>query len=167
MDNVVLIGWGAYLMSFKKNNAKLSGILCGVSGEYFVAAELSRRGYIASLTLRNTRGVDILASNADATKSVGIQVKTAQGGKNWMLTAKAEKEAATNLVYVFVRLNGLAEPQYFVVPRKTVTKFIAKRHRDWLTTPGRNGQPHKDTSIRHFRDDANEYLDRWDLLGLD
>jgi hypothetical protein len=55
---------------------KLASILCGVSGEYFVAAELSRRGYVASLTLRNTRGIDVLASNADATKAVGIQVKT-------------------------------------------------------------------------------------------
>ena len=38
---------------------KLSSLLCGVAGEYFVAAELSRRGYIASITLRNTLGVDI------------------------------------------------------------------------------------------------------------
>ncbi|MBC5785979.1 hypothetical protein H8N03_23780 [Ramlibacter sp. USB13] len=63
------------------NNAKLSATLCGVSGEYFVAAELSRPGYIASLTRRNTRGLDILASNADAPKSVDIQVKTAHGGR--------------------------------------------------------------------------------------
>jgi len=34
---------------------KLSTIQTGVSGEYFVAAELSRHGYVASLTLRNTR----------------------------------------------------------------------------------------------------------------
>jgi len=58
---------------------RLTSILCGVAGEYFVAAELSRRGYVASLTLRNTRGIDILASNAEATKSVGIAVKTNQG----------------------------------------------------------------------------------------
>jgi hypothetical protein len=45
----------------------LSSILCGVAGEYFVAAELSRRGYVASVTLRNTCGIDILASNVDAT----------------------------------------------------------------------------------------------------
>jgi hypothetical protein len=55
--------------------SKLNTVLAGVSGEYFVAAELSRRGYIASITLRNTKGVDILCSNADATKAVGIQVK--------------------------------------------------------------------------------------------
>lgn len=58
--------------------SRLSTGLSGVAGEYLVAAELSRRGYIASITLRNTRGIDILASNADATRSVGIQVKTNQ-----------------------------------------------------------------------------------------
>ena len=57
-----------------------------------MAAELSRRGYIASITLRNTRGVDILASNADATKSVGIQVKTSQASKpSWVLNEKVEQ----------------------------------------------------------------------------
>jgi hypothetical protein len=43
----------------------LTTVLSGVSGEYFVAAELSRRGFIASLTLKNAQGIDILASSAD------------------------------------------------------------------------------------------------------
>jgi len=38
---------------------KPSSQLTGVAGEYFVAAELSRRGFIASITMRNTRGIDI------------------------------------------------------------------------------------------------------------
>ena len=38
--------------------------VAGVAGEYFVAAELSRRGLIASISMRNTRGIDILATNA-------------------------------------------------------------------------------------------------------
>jgi hypothetical protein len=98
--------------------SRLTTGLAGVAGEYFVAAELSRQGYVASLTLRNTRGIDILASNADATKSVGIQVKTNQGRrKEWMLNAKIEKETASNLVYVFVCLNDLDAPEYHIVQR--------------------------------------------------
>lgn len=70
----------------------LSSLLVGVSGEYFVAAELSRRGYIASITLRNTKGVDVLCSNFDATKTVGIQVKTSRCSKRvWILNQKAER----------------------------------------------------------------------------
>ena len=87
-------------------------ILTGISGEYFVAAELSRRGYVASLTLRNTRGIDILVSNRDATKSVGIQVKANRGEKaDWLLNKKAEADVATNLFYVFVALRGLDRPR--------------------------------------------------------
>ena len=44
---------------------KLDSTLVGVAGEYLVAGELSRRGYIASITLRNSRGIDIIASNSD------------------------------------------------------------------------------------------------------
>lgn len=147
--------------------SRLSTSLSGIAGEYFVAAELTRRGYIASLTLRNTRGVDILASNMDATRSVGIQVKSAQGSaRSWMLSEKVESDLATNLVFVLVRLNGLGAPEYYVVPRKDVAQFVMDNHKKWLATPGRGGRPHVDTPIRQFRDPENRYLGRWDLLGL-
>jgi len=146
----------------------LSTILSGVAGEYFVAGELSRRGYVASITLRNTRGIDILASNSDATKTVGIQVKTHQGtGKDWIVSKTAEGDSAENLFYVFVRLNALSEPTYFVVPRKVVAEYARENHARWLSTPGRNGKPHADGDMRKFADPANQYLGRWDLLGLD
>ena len=57
---------------------KIPSVLTGVAGEYFVAAELSRRGYIASISLRNTRGIDILATNQDGSRSITIQCKTHQ-----------------------------------------------------------------------------------------
>ena len=34
----------------------------GIAGEFFVAAELTRRGYVASLTSKNTKAIDILVS---------------------------------------------------------------------------------------------------------
>jgi hypothetical protein len=81
-------------------------VLTGVTGEYFVAAELSRRGYIASITLRNTKGVDILCSNSDVSKSVGIQVKAATGmQRSWMLSQKGENYHRDNLFYVFVNIS--------------------------------------------------------------
>lgn len=150
--------------------SRLSTGLSGVAGEYFVAAELSRQGYIASITLRNTRGIDILASAGDATKSVGIQVKTNQSsGKEWMLNQKISDEdqaESKNLFYVFVRLNGMDIPEYYIVPRKAVIKFASDNHKRWLETPGRKGQAHVDTPMRKFSDPDNKYKDRWDLLGL-
>lgn len=147
---------------------KLSTIQTGVSGEYFVAAELSRRGYVASLTLRNTRGIDILASNGQATKSVGIQVKTSQDTRpDWILNKKAEADLAENLFYVFVSLPSEGQPEFYVVPRREVANYVRVSHQRWLHTPGRAGHQHRDTDMRKFQDPQGKYRNRWDLLGLD
>lgn len=82
----------------KSNTRKLSSILTGVSGEYFVATELSRRGFLCSITLKNTRGIDILVANEEATKNIGIQVKTNQRDKTtWLLNEKSENFYSKNL----------------------------------------------------------------------
>jgi hypothetical protein len=147
---------------------KLSPVLAGVSGEYYVAAELSKRGLIASITLRNTKGVDVLCSNSNATKTVGIQVKTNSGSRrSWILNQKAEDYFAENLYYVFVNLNdNQKSPNFFVVPSKVVAESCKKGHSDWLKTPGKKGQKHKDSPMRKFDDINEEYLNRWDLLKL-
>lgn len=147
---------------------KLSAVLCGVAGEYYVAAELSAQGYTASITLRNTRGIDIVCSNVDASKSIAIQVKTRrQRARIWMLNQKAEDYYADNLFYVFVTLNDfLAPPEYFIVPSKVVAKYTKTTHKNWLNTPGKSGLIHKDNPVRNFQDREEKYLSRWDLLGL-
>jgi len=109
--------------------AKLSNILTGVSGEYFVAAELSRLGYIASISLRNTRGIDILCSNSDASKHISIQVKTTKKSRNsWMLDKKSEEYYSTKHFYVFVSLGGNEHPKFFIVPSKIVANYIKSDH---------------------------------------
>jgi hypothetical protein len=150
-----------------ESREKLTTVLCGVAGEYFVAPELSRRGYVASLTLRNTRGIDVLASNPDATKAVGIQVKTNQSDRReWILNKKAEADEAENLFYVFVRLNCTREPAFHVVPRATVAQFVRANHQAWLRTPAKGGRAHVDTPMRKFKDPDDRYLGLWELLNL-
>ena len=147
---------------------KLPKGLSGIAGEYFVAGELSRLGYIASITLRNTRGIDILVSNITATRQIAIQVKTNQGSKpGWVLNKKAETFYADNLFYVFVNLKGPEErPDFYIVPSKVVADFVWNDHQKWLETPGKKGQAHKDNPVRKFRDSERQFLERWDLLGL-
>ncbi len=147
---------------------KLSNILGGVSGEYFVAAELSRRGYIASITLRNTRGIDVLCSNEDASKQVSIQVKTTkESNQVWILDKKAEDFHSSSHFYVFVKLNKQdVKPDFFIVPSKIVAKLVKDSHQKWLHGKSKTGKKRKDTSMRKFHDDEGKYLNRWDLLGL-
>jgi hypothetical protein len=148
--------------------ARLPPVLAGVAGEYFVAAELSRRGYIASISLRNTRGIDVLATNQDGSRSVTIQCKTSQRTqKRWVLNAKSEDFVSPTHFYVFVLLGAIgAHPQYHVVPSRDVAKYLKADHKKWMSTAGRGGRKHMDNSVRVFADKNDKYLDRWDLLGL-
>lgn len=147
---------------------KLSTVLSGVSGEYFVAAELSKRGYIASITLRNTKGVDILCTNESATRNVGIQVKTNRGSnRSWLLNQKAEDYFDDNLFYVFVNLNdNKTHPDYFIVPSKIAATHTKESHAAWLQGIGRNGNKRNDSTLRKFSDLEEKYRDKWELLGL-
>ena len=114
-----------------KNNR--NSVLTGVTGEYYVVAELSRMGYIASITLRNTKGIDILCSNADATKTVSIQVKTGTKVQNtWILNEKGENYHSLKFFYVFVNLDSNLPPEYSIVPSKIVANYITKHHREYL-----------------------------------
>ena len=146
----------------------LESMLVGVAGEYLVAAELSLRGYLASVTLRNSRGIDIIACSADASKSVSIQVKTSKGkARSWLLNKKSEDFFSDSHFYVFVLLKSLeTRPDFFVVPSGTVAEYIRTTHREWLKGSKLDGAPLKDTDMRKFYDPEGQHLERWGVLGL-
>jgi hypothetical protein len=146
----------------------ISSTLAGVAGEYFVAAELSRRGLVASISLRNTRGIDIQVSDSLAASSVTIQCKTSRANKkNWILRDTSEKYHSKTHFYIFVTLGDiLTSPEYHIVPSKIVADYIRKSHKAWMKRLGKNGQPHKDSSMRRFADYEDAYLNRWDYLGF-
>lgn len=150
----------------KQTTNKLSKEIIGIAGEYFVAGELSRRGFMASITLRNNESIDIHASNLEEHKIFAIQVKTNQHSRRiWPVGEKAENKHSKNLFYIFVAFKEMNErPDYFIVPSKEVAKLVKEGHKKWLATPGKKGQEHKDSALRQFNDKEGKYLERWDLL---
>ena len=140
-------------------------ILTGDAGQYFVAGELSRRGYIAALTVANTPHFDILVSKADGSNQKAIQVKTSTGKeKTWILSSRGENLFNPNIIYVFVILNELNQPIYHIVPSSIVAEQIKTSHQEWLSGTKKDGSERKDSTMRKFCDYENKYLDRWDLL---
>lgn len=144
----------------------------GIAGELFVAAELTRQGFVASLTGKNTKAIDILASNKDGSRSVAIQVKTCDNSKEnrWKMSVSSEKVFSDNLFYVLVNIKGTQMPDYFIVPSKVVAERIKSDYEQWISTPGKKGQQRNETTMRifTFNDDIpeNKYRDAWNMLGL-
>lgn len=150
--------------------------ITGSAGEFIVAAELSRRGMIATLTLKNTPLIDVLASNPKKGLLANVQVKTrSQANKQgWVLSKKVEiKTDVKNLYYVFVNLKELNElPDYYIIPHNKFANYISKVHKEWLLSESKGGKPRKDNDIRNFKPESRDkkfalkYLNKWEVLGI-
>jgi hypothetical protein len=141
--------------------------LTGTAGEYYVAAELSLRGWLATPTIKNSPGTDVLAQYRERGILVAIQTKTASLNNEFMLNAGIEKPSfAENEWVVLVKLHGLvARPSFFVIPHNHVAAAAYARHKRSMPTPGRGGEPRRDTKIRMLiAKQFAGYEDRWDLL---
>ena len=112
---------------------KISKTNTGISAEFFVAAELSRRGYNVTLTFGNTKSIDLLIEKNNST--IAIQVKGIQRKKSicWNLKRTSIRE---NLIYVFVNLNAdtLVEPEYFILTHEEIKEHlkVVKSGRDYI-----------------------------------
>jgi hypothetical protein len=141
--------------------------MTGAAGEYFVAAELSLRGWLATVTIKNSPGTDILAQKPVTGAMVAIQTKTASFGNKFQLHRKAETPTtARNEWYVLVKLHEeRTRPTFYVVPRNIVAGAAYAQHREWLSKSRRDGKPRMDTDKRvMIPAEFSGYEDRWDLL---
>jgi len=131
---------------------KIPKQLSGITGEYYVAAEFSRRGYLAAITLRNSDGVDILVSNIKGDKTFSIQVKTTQNKRKWIWNKKVEEETSRNKYFVFVNIPKDIDkhPEYFIVNSKALSECIKEGHQNWLKKPTKNGKRRNDSNARKF-----------------
>jgi len=152
------------------------GTLIGNAGEYYVMAELLKRGVVAALAPRNSPSFDILATRKR--KSVRIRVKTkSEDMPDWQYNAKKDgsifrdmgtKNDFTVLVDLASKTINL---KYYVVPTKIINKWLVDSHNEWLATPGKKGQPHSPSNKkRHLSYDSNKdeldkkYHDMWSSL---
>ncbi|MDR2557734.1 MAG: hypothetical protein LBC33_02755 [Mycoplasmataceae bacterium] len=86
----------------------------GVSGEMFVGAELSRRGWNVALTIKNAKGVDLLIEKDG--KSEKVQVKSTYGKTGtWSGIPLSNDADKFEGIYAFVNLNGVDQPVYYFI----------------------------------------------------
>ena len=147
----------------------------GNSGEYFVAAELERRGFTVAVPMSNTKDFDILAINRETNRQVALQVKTNRGkGKYWLLNKKSEELKGNNIYYVLLCLNELEQPEYYIVESELIADSMQKGYQQWLQEEGKKEKRHE-TTMRKFAFDvlgvnnvlglkSYDYKDKWEKL---
>lgn len=117
---------------------RVDGQITGLAGEFFVAAELLKRGLQASLTFGNAKSIDLFAFNPRTSKTFTVQVKALRKSNYFVIDhAKVQREHT----YVFVLLNEPNKPvNYFVVPGEILVDEPSRfgRYFQGETFPGVN-----------------------------
>jgi len=102
----------------------------GLSGEYFVAAELYRRGWSVGMTIGNAKAVDIFAEKENTLVQIQVKSIFKKGHSGWpMMKDRIKKDC----IYIFVNLNGdkMGSPEYYIC-----TSTEAYRATDHYSTRG-------------------------------
>jgi len=147
--------------------------LVGVTGEYFVCAELGKRGILALLTPKNNPLFDVVAISSDAARTVSIQVKTMseRNKQGWKLGKEiCNRSNNPNLFVVLVNLTE-GHPDYFIYEYDVLSERVEHTYKSYLLKLKKDGTKRKDVAFRwydfkYFTQDDYCRKNNWDILGF-
>lgn len=144
--------------------SKISSNSVALAGEFAVLSQLTLNGYNASMTLGNTKNIDILVSDVKTNKMYRLEVKTnyrhetkkhheskifGKTVSSWIMRSKHETLSSPKLFYCFVNIDPHNNQlTFYIVPSKVVAKYIRDEHGLWIKS--KHGKC-KDIEIRNFR----------------
>lgn len=151
------------------------GTLIGNAGEFYVAAELLKRGVVAALAPRNAPGFDILAAKGEKTIRVRVKTKSSEY-TDWQWAVKKDGSifrglSRKNDFTVLVNLTPETKDlEFFVVPTSELNEWLVSDFEAWVKTPGKNGRPRNPTNPKrhlnypNFAKRLKLHLHNWVLL---
>ena len=138
-----------------------SNKLVGATGEYLVAAELSRRGLIATTFTGNVPHYDIIASD-ETGRHVSVQVKASRG-PSWQfgnislycditfdgkrqIVGKRKSCPVRRLIMTFVKIEDDGNDRFYILPWERLRDLLVNHHEAFLakhkgTRPKKMGLP--------------------------
>jgi hypothetical protein len=157
-----------------------SNKIVGQTGEYLVAAELSRRGFIATTFTGNVPHYDIIASDEKG-RHVSVQVKAGRVG-SWQFgnvtqfcdiafdherqsVGKPKACPVQRLVMIFVRIEENGNDQFYILKWQKLRDLVIKQHKAFLQK--HNGvRPRQWDSLHCAVTEAivRPYLGKWDTV---
>jgi hypothetical protein len=128
----------------------------GMTGLYLVAAELSSRGFIVTVTSRSAQGADLLVTDGNCHRAFAVQVKTnITTFRAWFVNKKTSTLKSRHMVYAFVNLTKKG-PAFYLVP----SKFVAQNVKTELASKTRKGD-----WFAVMRNVVERYEDNWKIFN--
>ena len=136
------------------------------AGQFGVAHELTRRGYLVTFTMGNAPATDLLCKGPQG-KSFSVQVKSLRT-KNYFLYQKSLLVSNPDLCFVFALVpDELAQPpEYFVLNNAQFLAVVKKEKRRLKEREKERGRPFKSFSpgIIYHTLNQDEFRNAWQNL---
>lgn len=149
------------------------------AGEHLVAAELAKRGFLATPFAGNVPDFDVIAVDPDH-RAIPVQVKTISSS-SWQLDAKkfinisfvgkkqnitgTSSSVSPDLIYVFVKINYNKNDEFFVLKVSDLAPIIMKVYSEFLKrNEGIRPRNHKSTHVAIKENNLLDYRDCWSVF---
>ncbi|MEY1638963.1 hypothetical protein [Tenuifilum osseticum] len=111
---------------------KVSKSILGITGEYYVAAELGKRNVYAQLTLGNQKRTDLIIFSEDSDTLLKIEVKCKQGPA-WP-NCKGINDNNSFIVFVDMEeIHDRQRPDFYILDRNDWNSVIQKARNEYLS----------------------------------
>jgi len=125
-----------------------------LASEFFVASQLYRLGYLATITMGHTKEIDLVIMNHEG-RIATIDVKGLKGKTSWIVMPKRRE---SDHFFVFVNYRGKfsdlsVRPEVYIVPSLEIDEILEP----WKGKPEVTG-----IEYRTIKD--SKYRDAWELL---
>jgi hypothetical protein len=149
-------------------------------GEYLVACELARRGYLSSTFSGNIPEFDIVATNIDRITKL-IQVKTINSGSwqfsidrfveikmdgNKQIVGKKIQQPIKGLICVFVLLGKkYGDDKFYILFWDEVQKILIENHKKYIDKHGGERPRAKESTHTAMQlSDVEKYGNNWEII---
>ena len=102
-----------------------------LAGEFFIAAELQRRGVSAAVTYGNAKKADVVAFPDSGDKVVVVEVKTTTQ-KQWVVGNRTPEKSDKIWVFVHIPNEARQSPTYFVLTQTEIHNILIPIEKEYL-----------------------------------
>ncbi|MBE0426878.1 MAG: hypothetical protein IBX72_09560 [Nitrospirae bacterium] len=136
------------------------------AGQFGVAHELTRRGYLVTFTTGNAPAADLLCESPSDI-AFSVQIKSLSS-KTYFIYQQSllEPNASRFFVFVFVPASLSEKPQYFVLNNQQFRDIVEEQEQLLREAEKKRGRPYAEFApgINYGTLAHHDFLDAWDNL---
>jgi len=134
------------------------------AGQFGVAHELAKRGYLVAFTSGNAPGTDLLCQSPGE-KSFSLEVKTLSSKTYYLCQDHLqEPNESRHFVFVFLPSSPVERPEYYVLNNRQFLETVEEQKELTKTSEAKRGKPYADFSfgIAYKTISKSEFRDAWE-----